>query len=54
MNKEKLEQSMKDIQEVIEKAFEISNTTMTEVSFVVTRRGFENVVCKIIKENLLQ
>lgn len=50
MNKEKLEQSMKDLQKVIEKEFEDGRTAQLDVSFVVTRSEFHDVVVKVIKE----
>lgn len=54
MNKEKLEQSMKDLQEVIEKEFEDGRTTQLDVSFVVTRSGFHNVVVQVMKEQAVE
>lgn len=50
MNKEKLEQSMKDLQEVIEKEFEDGRTMQLDVSFVVTRSEFHDVVVQVMKE----
>lgn len=54
MNNEKIEESMKDIEEIIKKELSDARTTQLEVSFVVTRSGFHNVVFQTIRENLIQ
>lgn len=54
MNKEKLEQSMKDLQEVIEKEFEDGRTAQLNISFIVTRSGFHDVVVQVMKEQAVE
>lgn len=50
MNNEKIEESMKDLQEVIKKEFEDGRTAQLNISFIVTRSGFHDVVVRVIKE----